>query len=533
MKLSQKIFFTNLVLLMVGITTTSIFSLQSIKGEFLHRANVALEQRISCLHELLRHKGKDLRVDQGRLMAGDYVINGNYEIPDKIKELFGGSATIFMGDTRVSTNVTKEDGSRAVGTRLQGAAYDAVVKEGKKYRGEARILGVPYFTAYDPITDAAGKTIGVLYVGEKQSEYLATYQKLHYQLLVLAGVLAAVLSFVSFLLVKRALRPLVQMVETNEKLADGDLSVEITVQGNDEIGKLADSSRKVLDYLRPLITTIKHTASEVAASSSALSTVCHQMTENSEMVVQQIVAVATASEEMSATSLEIARSCSIAAESSDEGTRVAIDGVSVVDETVAGMTRIAAKVKESGGTVEGLGGRSDQIGDIIGVIEDIADQTNLLALNAAIEAARAGDQGRGFAVVADEVRALAGRTAQATREIGAMIQGIQEETRRAVHSMEESVQEVESGTREAVRSGEALARIRERIGAVGAQINQIAVAAEEQTATTSEITGKIHQISEVVQLNAGCSAESASAAGALSGHADELLRLVSAFTVAG
>jgi methyl-accepting chemotaxis protein len=193
------------------------------------------------------------------------------------------------------------------------------------------------------------------------------------------------------------------------------------------------------------------------------------------------------------------------------------------------MGQIAEKVKETARTVESLGARSDQIGAIIGTIEDIADQTNLLALNAAIEAARAGEQGRGFAVVADEVRALAERTTRATKEIGEMIKAIQKETRGAVHAMEQGVLQVESGTREAERSGAALIDILDQVNAVAMQVNQIATAAEEQTATTGEISTNMQQITEVVQQTSHGAHESAVAAAQLSGNAEELQRLVRQF----
>jgi methyl-accepting chemotaxis protein len=188
-------------------------------------------------------------------------------------------------------------------------------------------------------------------------------------------------------------------------------------------------------------------------------------------------------------------------------------------------------VQETAQTVASLGARSDQIGDIIGTIEDIADQTNLLALNAAIEAARAGEQGRGFAVVADEVRALAERTTRATREIGEMIKAIQSETRGAVAAMEQGVRQVETGTEEAAKSGLALRDILEQVNDVAMQVNQIATAAEEQTATTGEISSNMNQITEVVQLTSQGAQESATAASQLSGHAEELQRLVRQFTI--
>jgi methyl-accepting chemotaxis protein len=193
------------------------------------------------------------------------------------------------------------------------------------------------------------------------------------------------------------------------------------------------------------------------------------------------------------------------------------------------MGQIAEKVQESAKTVASLGERSDQIGAIIGTIEDIADQTNLLALNAAIEAARAGEQGRGFAVVADEVRALAERTTRATKEIGEMIKAIQKETNGAVAAMEQGVNQVETGTMEAAKSGQALRDILEQVNDVAMQVNQIATAAEEQTATTSEISNNMMQITEVVQQTSQGAQESATAAAQLYGNAEELQRLVQQF----
>jgi methyl-accepting chemotaxis protein/hemerythrin len=183
--------------------------------------------------------------------------------------------------------------------------------------------------------------------------------------------------------------------------------------------------------------------------------------------------------------------------------------------------------------VEALGRRSDEIGAIVGTIEDIADQTNLLALNAAIEAARAGEQGRGFAVVADEVRALAERTTKATREIGLMIKAIQQETRSAVTAMEEGVSEVEQGTGEAARSGEALRKIQDEINDLHLQVQQIATAAEEQTATTNDISSNIHGITEVAQDTVEGARKTSAAAGHLSRLSADLERLVGQFKLDG
>jgi methyl-accepting chemotaxis protein len=232
---------------------------------------------------------------------------------------------------------------------------------------------------------------------------------------------------------------------------------------------------------------------------------------------------------MSVTSIDIARNCQLAAESAQLATVSAQSGEVVVEATVAVMNQIAERVQESADTVDHLGERSDQIGAIIGTIEDIADQTNLLALNAAIEAARAGEQGRGFAVVADEVRALAERTTRATKEISEMISAIQKETKGAVSVMELGVNQVAIGTQEAAKSGGALHEIMEQINAVSLQVSQIATAAEEQTATTAEISDNMQQITQAVQEASKGAHDTAAAADKLNINAEELQRLVHQF----
>jgi len=352
-------------------------------------------------------------------------------------------------------------------------------------------------------------------------------------LMILAGVIAFLLglagaAFLTHNFVTRLNRVAAEM----EKVADGDLSTQLKIYAKDEIGDLGRAINRMLDSMHGMVTSIKQTADQVAAASTQLYATSEQIATGAEEVAAQAGTVATASEEMTCTSSEIAQNCLMAVESSKQAGESASAGFTVVQETVAEMNRISERVKESAATVESLGARSDQIGEIVGTIEDIADQTNLLALNAAIEAARAGEQGRGFAVVADEVRALAERTTKATKEIGAMIKAIQMETKGAVTSMEEGVKEVEKGTVDAARSGQALQEILEQANSVTMQINQIATAAEEQTATTNEITNNIQQITEVVNETARGSQESAAAANQLSRLAEELQEMVGRFRLA-
>lgn len=338
------------------------------------------------------------------------------------------------------------------------------------------------------------------------------------------------ISITLVLLFARALTaPLKRLATDAGQVASGDLGVEVKVDSHDEIGQLAESFEKMISSLREMIGMLADSSSQVSDSAAEMQDSAVQMADGAERVAIQATTVATASEEMSATSGDIAQNCQMAAESAQRANQAALHGASVVEKSIEVMQRIAERVQSSATTVDTLGKRSDEIGAIVGTIEDIADQTNLLALNAAIEAARAGEQGRGFAVVADEVRALAERTTRATREIGQMIKAIQQETKSAVAAMEEGVSEVEQGTQEAARSGEALRRIQDEINDVNMQVQQIATAAEEQTATTSEISSNIHQITDVAQSSVEGARKTSNAAQHLTRLADELQRLVSQF----
>lgn len=326
-------------------------------------------------------------------------------------------------------------------------------------------------------------------------------------------------------------RPLTAIVTMIPAIADGDLTSRVSISQNNEFGKLADAVNQMADRLRTMVTGIKQTTESIATSSSQLHTESERMSGSLEQTSDKTAIIAMASEEMSATSNEIARNCTNAANSSQRASALAKSGNQLVQDTLAGMGRIAERVRNSAGTVENLGDRSDQIGEIVNTIGDIADQTNLLALNAAIEAARAGEHGRGFAVVADEVRALADRTAKATKEINSMIKVIQTETRDAVISMKRGVTEVEQGTIDAGRSGEALEGIADQINEVTSQVTQIAIAAEQQCATIGEITTIIQDVTADIKESSTGSQESAVAASRITVFSEGLRTQVGQFSL--
>ena len=350
------------------------------------------------------------------------------------------------------------------------------------------------------------------------------------KLMIATIIVAVVLAVVLGLFISRMITaPLSASVKIAERLAEGDLTAQVTVNSKDEVGQLEAAMSHMLQSLRNLVGQTVQISAGIASASTQLHSTSEQIATGAEEVAAQTGTVATASEEMAATSSDIARNCHAAADSAGVAANTTQSGFAIVQHTVDGIRTRGEHTKENAKIISNLGERSEQIGAIVGTIEDIADQTNLLALNAAIEAARAGEMGRGFAVVADEVRALAERTTKATKEISDMIRTIQQETKVAITSMEEGVKGTEKGAAEAAQLETSLQQILEQVNDVTMQVSQIATAAEQQTATTSEVTTNIQQITEVVQQTASGAEETAAAAAQLAGQAQDLQNLVSKF----
>jgi len=280
------------------------------------------------------------------------------------------------------------------------------------------------------------------------------------------------------------------------RVADGDLTVTVDIESNDKTSLFA-SVKDMVIKLRETLSDVNISGGSLAGHAEQLSATVHLMTDSIVEQTGRTNQIATAASEMSQTVMDIAGNASNIASSATDTLNIAGDGAKVVDKTVTEVQEIAKTVSESSQLITSLGDRSKQIGEIVGVIKDIADQTNLLALNAAIEAARAGDQGRGFAVVADEVRKLAERTAKATTEISEMINAIQGETEKAVSAMGESLRRVQSGVDFSKQAGEGLQKIVNSVNGLQTMVHQIASATEEMSTVSEGIGRDIETVASV------------------------------------
>lgn len=518
------------------------------------------EGNLRVARNVLNHYGEGFSERDGKLYIGNQSLEGFYEPVDRVKQLVGGTATIFHRDISLVTNIKNADGSRAVGTRLaDDKAREAVLVRGEPYRGEADILGVPSFTAYDPIKDREGRVVGILYIGIPKSEFLSGVTEATMIVALASIIVTGVIGWIAFFQLNRIFAPLAQLCALLDRLRRGE--TEFMVEGTerqDEIGTIARAiaafredmmarhkdeaaQREVVGLigqslgglaagdLTATITTpfpqayepIRNDFNEatealaaamatVIGSSRAINTGAGEISQASDDLAQRterqaarLAETAAAMDDITASVRDSARNAAAARDTVNQTRSDAQQSAEVVAQVIAAMRAIEAA--------------SAEISQIIAVIDGIAFQTNLLALNAGVEAARAGEAGKGFAVVASEVRSLAQRSAEAAGDVKLRISG--------------SVQQVESGVRLVSEASDALGRVFGSIEDISSAVRNLADAAERQSESLEQVNQAVADMNMVTQQNAAMVEEATAAARSLAGEASMLSREMGRFTL--
>ena len=321
---------------------------------------------------------------------------------------------------------------------------------------------------------------------------------------------------------------IIRLLDEMEGLADGDLTAHATVT-EDFTGAIADAMNYTIDQLRSLVSAINHTVVQVSQSSTDTRAIATDLAQSSRNQAQEITAASSAISEMATSIEQVSSNANETSEMAQESVAIAKSGADIVRNSIRAMDTIREQIQETSKRIKRLGESSQEIGDIVALINDISDQTNILALNAAIQATMAGEAGRGFAVVSDEVQRLAERSGNAAKQIEGLVKTIQTDTNQAVISMESSTSEVVSGARLAQDAGVALERIESVSNDVAGLITNISDTARQQAASAGQVTETMMVIQDITTKTASGTEQTADSIGTLADLADELQESVAGF----
>jgi len=321
---------------------------------------------------------------------------------------------------------------------------------------------------------------------------------------------------------------ILRLLDELADLADGDLTTEATVT-EDFTGAIADSINFAIDQMRGLVKAIRDTALQVASSAAETQSTAMKLADSSENQAQEIAGASAAINEMAVSIDQVSSNAAESATVAERSVTIAKKGSDVVNNTINGMDTIREQIQETSKRIKRLGESSQEIGDIVSLINDIADQTNILSLNAAIQASMAGDAGRGFAVVADEVQRLAERSSAATKQIEALVKTTQTDTNEAVISMEQTTAEVVRGARLAQDAGVALEEIESVSMNLADLIQNISNASRQQSMSAGHVSNTMNVIQEITSQTSSGTSTTAESIGHLAEMASQLRDSVSGF----
>lgn len=564
-------------LLLIIISLQLIFGIVTIVGAkneitnaAIYELNKKLDGDLNLGYSLLdnRYSG-DWVIRNEKLYKGDALIgdgtekNASFEIVDEVLEKTNSVATIFIKNenvkleqkdgymeapyVRVSTNVKKTHGSRAVGTKLSKKVAD-VIEEGKDYTGEANVAGKIYQTKYTPIKNKKGEILGIWFVGVEKSNINDGISKMIFRFAIISIIFVFIGTLISIVFIRNIVKKIRDIVSTMTEVEEKNLNTYCKVKSNDEIGDIAVSLNNLTNTLRNLIENFRDSTKTVAKTSSFLSDITSQTVTATDEVARAIEEISKGATEQAkdmenstykiselASEIEIvAKSASQMNNISHETNEISNSGLVIVETLTEKSKKTNDATMRVSNSILEVDTKAQEIESIIGTIGQIAQQTNLLALNASIEAARAGEYGRGFSVVAEEIGNLAKQSEQAVNDINNLIEGMQTQSKIAVDTMiqakeivkennkivdeagtifntiinsvknlTERIYEVEEYSNKMNNSKDEIISIIENLSAVSeetsASTQEISASTEEQLASIEEISSSSYDLAEMAK----------------------------------
>ena len=507
----------------------------------------------------------------GAVICGHDLSNSKYV--DVVKKLTGSEATIFDGDTRLTTTLIDEKDNRVVGTKASEAVIDTVIRRKNNYESRVELFGRNFIAHYTPFI-VNNEVIGMLFTGMPIDEVLAERRSMMNMVLtvgIVCGIVCVI--FVIGFSTYAVSRPLSKVVEMLKKGEDGDMRARSGIDREDEIGVVAQAVDRFFSEMQKVVKNIRMNAETLAGASEELSSVSRQLASGAEETVVQSNTVASTAEQMAVNINSMASGAEEASVNASEVASAAeqmsvnmntiasaVEEMSVsireISDNTAGVRKVATEATDKATTATGvmnkLGSAAKEIGQVTDVIKKIADKTNLLALNATIEAASAGEAGKGFAVVAGEIKELANQSAQSADDIARRIEGIQSGTNDAIaviddvseiiekinHSVEAIVDNVEQETHASneIASNVAQAntgakRVASAIGEVARGANDVSRNASEAARGAQNVSSNVVHMSQAAHDSAQGATQVDQSAGDLAKIAGELKESVSRFKV--
>jgi len=500
----------------LGVTQTenALKSLQVEQQSGVQALTYALESKADAFGELMAQTAPDL------LLASDFTTLEYYR--DKVTQDEDIEfATYLNKDGKPLIEFTRPDDTENIEEKRYAISFDGDIL------GYV-LIGLSKLNLNNQITLSDRRISNTIEnIRETGAKSVTRFSTILITVIIVAVVFISIVTFLLFHFVVAR-----RLTETYKATANsGDLTIELPVNSQDEIGKLRTSFNRYISELKETIQMLAADVTTLASVASELQSSSDEQNTNANIQLKESILVSDAMTEMTASAREVAKITGGAANAAQDADAAANNGKQVVRQTLDSINTLAEEVENTAGLVTTLQANSDNIGSVLDVIRSVADQTKLLALNAAIEAARAGEQGRGFAVVADEVRTLASRTQESTEEIQQIISQLQNDSAQAVKAMEKGRTQAQSSVAQAAIAGDSLEEITTAVSTIRDMNSQIASAAEEQTARSEEVKRNVERINEVTELSTQIAERTSSVSSHLTQIVDRLESLIGKFKI--